>query len=193
MFNHAEIGLQDDRVVSAFKPPVDIIHRIAQETNRQPAMCRLPVQLCSPGRTRTAGPDVNTVAHHVDRRYNLSPAGHKSETTKKSAASVKIAHLQPCSCRVWHVTSLRRSVRVLLLWALDICIMYAYDNGMRVVWDPRKASSNRRKHGIRFSDAEMAQERIWMLEASNGLCLLGQIRPDVFMSSRTPTAERTSA
>jgi uncharacterized DUF497 family protein len=33
--------------------------------------------------------------------------------------------------------------------------MYAYDNGMRVVWDPRKASSNRRKHGIRFSDAEM--------------------------------------
>ncbi|MGA2977652.1 MAG: BrnT family toxin [Spirochaetia bacterium] len=26
---------------------------------------------------------------------------------------------------------------------------------MRVVWDPRKASSNRRKHGIRFSYAEM--------------------------------------
>jgi uncharacterized DUF497 family protein len=26
---------------------------------------------------------------------------------------------------------------------------------MRVVWDPRKASSNHRKHGIRFSDAEM--------------------------------------
>ena len=26
---------------------------------------------------------------------------------------------------------------------------------MRVVWDPRKASSNYRKHGIRFSDGEM--------------------------------------
>jgi hypothetical protein len=26
---------------------------------------------------------------------------------------------------------------------------------MRVVWDPRKASSNLRKHRIRFSDAEM--------------------------------------
>ncbi len=25
---------------------------------------------------------------------------------------------------------------------------------MRVVWDPRKAESNQRKHGIRFSDAE---------------------------------------
>ena len=33
--------------------------------------------------------------------------------------------------------------------------MYVYDSGMRVVWDPRKGSSNRRKHGIRFSDAEM--------------------------------------
>ena len=38
---------------------------------------------------------------------------------------------------------------------LDVCIMYVYDRGMRVVWDPRKASSNLRKHGIRFSDAEM--------------------------------------
>jgi len=27
---------------------------------------------------------------------------------------------------------------------------------MRVVWDPRKAASNERKHGIRFSDAEAA-------------------------------------
>ena len=33
--------------------------------------------------------------------------------------------------------------------------MYVYDYGMRVVWDPRKASLNLRKHGIRFSDAEM--------------------------------------
>jgi uncharacterized DUF497 family protein len=33
--------------------------------------------------------------------------------------------------------------------------MYVYDRGMRVVWDPRKASSNLRKHGICFSDAEM--------------------------------------
>ena len=38
---------------------------------------------------------------------------------------------------------------------LDICIMYVYNYGMRVVWDPQKASSNHRRHGIRFSDAEM--------------------------------------
>ena len=33
--------------------------------------------------------------------------------------------------------------------------MYVYARGMRVMWDPRKASSNLRKHRIRFSDAEM--------------------------------------
>ncbi len=38
--------------------------------------------------------------------------------------------------------------------ALDICIMYVYALSMQVVWDPRKAASNQRKHGIRFSDAE---------------------------------------
>ena len=32
--------------------------------------------------------------------------------------------------------------------------MYVYDGVVRVVWDPRKAESNPRKHGIRFSDAE---------------------------------------
>ena len=34
--------------------------------------------------------------------------------------------------------------------------MYVYDRLVRVVWDPRKAASNQRKHGIRFSDAEAA-------------------------------------
>ncbi len=33
--------------------------------------------------------------------------------------------------------------------------MYVYDRGIRLVWDPRKASSNLRKHEIRVSDAEM--------------------------------------
>ena len=33
--------------------------------------------------------------------------------------------------------------------------MYVYDRRMRVGWDPQKARSNHRKHGIRFSDAEM--------------------------------------
>ena len=32
--------------------------------------------------------------------------------------------------------------------------MYVYDLLVRVVWDPRKAASNQKKHGIRFSDAE---------------------------------------
>ena len=32
--------------------------------------------------------------------------------------------------------------------------MYVYDRVVRVVWDPRKAASNQRKHGVRFSDAE---------------------------------------
>lgn len=34
--------------------------------------------------------------------------------------------------------------------------MYVYAHGMRVVWDPQKARSNHKKHGIRFSDAETA-------------------------------------
>jgi uncharacterized protein len=32
--------------------------------------------------------------------------------------------------------------------------MYVYDEVVRVIWDPRKAASNHRKHGVRFSDAE---------------------------------------
>ncbi len=32
--------------------------------------------------------------------------------------------------------------------------MYVYDQVVQVVWDPRKAASNQKKHGIRFSDAE---------------------------------------
>ena len=32
--------------------------------------------------------------------------------------------------------------------------MYVYDRVVRVVWDPRKAALNQKKHGIRFSDAE---------------------------------------
>jgi uncharacterized protein len=32
--------------------------------------------------------------------------------------------------------------------------MYVYDLFVRVVWDPRKAASNQKKHGIRFADAE---------------------------------------
>ncbi len=32
--------------------------------------------------------------------------------------------------------------------------MYVYDPLVQVVWDPRKAASNQRKHGVSFSDAE---------------------------------------
>lgn len=33
--------------------------------------------------------------------------------------------------------------------------MYVYTNYVNVVWDPEKAKSNLKKHGIHFSDAEM--------------------------------------
>jgi uncharacterized DUF497 family protein len=38
---------------------------------------------------------------------------------------------------------------------LDICILYVYTRKMDIVWDPEKARTNMKRHGIRFSDAEM--------------------------------------
>jgi len=33
--------------------------------------------------------------------------------------------------------------------------MYVYDPAMDITWDPNKAENNFKKHGIRFSDAEL--------------------------------------
>ncbi|MFC1853911.1 BrnT family toxin, partial [candidate division CSSED10-310 bacterium] len=38
---------------------------------------------------------------------------------------------------------------------LEICIIYVYNNIMRIIWDPDKAKQNFQKHKIRFSDAEL--------------------------------------
>ena len=40
--------------------------------------------------------------------------------------------------------------------AIDICIQYMYIMPMNITWDPNKAEVNFKKHGIRFSDAEVA-------------------------------------
>jgi uncharacterized protein len=39
---------------------------------------------------------------------------------------------------------------------LDRDARYVYDTYIRVTWDPRKAKANLLRHGIRFSDAEVA-------------------------------------
>ncbi len=36
-----------------------------------------------------------------------------------------------------------------------ICILHAYTIHMNFVWDPKKARSNAKKHGVRFFDTEM--------------------------------------
>ena len=38
---------------------------------------------------------------------------------------------------------------------LAICILYVYNISMKIEWDPNKARTNIRKHGIHFSDAEI--------------------------------------
>ncbi len=38
---------------------------------------------------------------------------------------------------------------------IDICILYVYIIEMDIVWDPEKARINMKRHGIRFSDAEI--------------------------------------
>jgi len=38
---------------------------------------------------------------------------------------------------------------------IDICTQYMYILTVNITWDPNKAETNYKKHGIRFSDAEM--------------------------------------
>jgi uncharacterized DUF497 family protein len=61
--------------------------------------------------------------------------------------------------------------------------MYVYDLFVRVVWDPRKAASNQKKHGIRFADAETVlfdpfalARKTLVPRANNGSCLSVRIQ-----------------
>ena len=57
------------------------------------------VRLClrSPGRTRTAGRDVNTVAHLVDRRRCQTFVSQMSSSEENRVALSELAALRPCS------------------------------------------------------------------------------------------------
>jgi uncharacterized DUF497 family protein len=48
-------------------------------------------------------------------------------------------------------------------YPLEICILYVYIEEADIDWDPEKARSNLKKHGVCFSDAEM------VLSDPNGL------------------------
>jgi hypothetical protein len=84
-------------VVPAFKPPFDIIHRIAQETKKAARIPNLPVQLCSSGRTRSSDREVDKIVTVPDRRHYPLPASNPTETAHSRAAWVTIAILQPCN------------------------------------------------------------------------------------------------
>jgi hypothetical protein len=67
-------------------------------------------------------------------------------------------------------------------YPLEICILYVYIEEIDIVWDPEKARSNLKKHGVRFSDAEIVlsdpnalQWRIPAPKMNKGLSLWEQI------------------
>ena len=58
-----------------------------------------------------------------------------------------------CCAETSH-SRLFQNVKTLRSMTLDICIHYMYYMFMQIIWDPRKAETNFRKHKVRFSDAE---------------------------------------
>lgn len=91
---------------------------------------------------------------------------HVEQTMEAVARPGEHLHLPRDELSGWslhlhHVAELGMSERFLCDGRLDCCVRVCTYSAMEFVWDPEKAASNLRKHGVDFADAVLVLEDDW--------------------------------